>query len=71
MTQVSPAGLLNKGPLKFHLWTFGQSFYGEKTFLQVHINFCAHLCIHLIPTRIPLQLKLTEVKSLSGFNCDM
>lgn len=30
ITQVGPTSFFNKGPLKFHLWTFGQSFYGEK-----------------------------------------
>lgn len=30
MTQVGPTGLFNKGPLKFHLWTFGGPFYGSE-----------------------------------------
>lgn len=30
MTQVGPTSLFNKGPLKFHLWTFGQTFYGSE-----------------------------------------
>lgn len=30
MTQVGPTSLFNKGPLKFHLWTFGEPFYGSE-----------------------------------------
>lgn len=30
MTQVGPTSLFNKGPLKFHLWTFGRPFYGDE-----------------------------------------
>lgn len=30
MTQVGPTSLFNKGPLKFHLWTFGGPFYGSE-----------------------------------------
>lgn len=40
-----------------------------RLFLQVHINFCAHLHTHLIPTHVPLQLQLKEqVKSWANFN---
>lgn len=44
-------------------------FMAMRLFLQVHINFCAHLHTHLIPTHMPLQLQLTEqVKSWANFN---
>lgn len=44
-------------------------FMAMRLFLQVHINFCAHLHTHLIPTHVPLQLQLKEqVKSWANFN---